>query len=69
MAQNRFLVNGKYIIVLNPHLSYSGEMKVITGDILIRDDLERKDLIELKKKIKLHFSEKAVIKIRVLYIL
>ena len=69
MEKSRFLVNGKYILVQNPRLTHSGDIKVLLADILTRDDLDRKDLIELKKKIKLHFNAKVVIKVRVLYIL
>ena len=69
MEKSRFLVNGKYILVQNPRLTHSGDIKVLLADILTRDDLDRKDLIELKKKIKLHFNAKVIIKVRVLYIL
>ncbi|NOR79371.1 MAG: TIGR00341 family protein [Methyloprofundus sp.] len=69
MEKSRFLVNGKYILVQNPRLTHSGDIKVLLADIITHDDLDRKDLIELKKKIKLHFNARVIIKVRVLYIL
>ncbi|MCK5354718.1 MAG: TIGR00341 family protein, partial [Methyloprofundus sp.] len=69
MEKNRFLVNGKYIMVQNPRLTHSEHTKMLLIDILTRDDIDRKDLIELKKKIKLHFNAKVIIKTRILYIL
>jgi len=69
MEKSRFLVNGKYIMVHNPRLTYSKGVKVLLADILTRDDIDRRDLIDLKNKIKLHFNAKVIIKIRVLYIL
>jgi len=69
MEKNRFLINGKYIIVQNPRLSHSGNNKVLLADILTRDDIDRKDLVTLKKKIRLNFKSKVIIKARVLYIL
>jgi len=69
MEKNRFLVNGKYLMVENPRLSHSKNHKVLLADILTRDSIGRKDLIELKKKIRLNFKGKVIIKTRVLYIL
>ena len=69
MKKNRFLVNGKYIIINDAHLTHSDDRKVISAKILTRDAIDRKDLIELKKKIKLHFDDKLMIKIQVLHTL
>ncbi len=69
MERNRFLVNGKYIMIQNAKLTHSGDLKIISAEILTRDAINRKDLIELKKKIKLHFDEKLMIKLQVLHIL
>lgn len=67
--KNRFLINGKYIMVQNAYLSHSDDRKVITADILTRDAIDRKDLIELKRKINLHFNDKLMIKIQVHHVL
>ncbi|NOQ15853.1 MAG: TIGR00341 family protein [Methyloprofundus sp.] len=71
LEKTRFLVNGKYIIVNNARLTYSANTRIISAEILTRDDIDRKDLMALKNKIKLHFkvNNKLVIKTRVLYIL
>ncbi|NOQ17200.1 MAG: TIGR00341 family protein, partial [Methyloprofundus sp.] len=69
MEKNRFLVNGKYIMIENPRLTHSGKVNTLFADVLTRDSIERQDLISLKKKIKLHFTNELVIKVRVLYIL
>ena len=69
MVKNRFLVNGKYIMINDAHITHSDNLKIISAEILTHDAIDREDLIELKKKIKLHFDDKLLIKIRVLHIL
>ena len=69
MVKNRFLVNGKYIMINDSHITHSDNLKIISAEILTHDAIDREDLIELKKKIKLHFDDKLLIKIRVLHIL
>jgi len=69
MERNRFLVNGKYIMIHNPRLTISEGTHFLLADVLTRDSIERRDLIDLKNKIKLHFTDDLVIKIRILYIL
>lgn len=69
MEKNRFLVNGKYMMISNPRLTHSQGERMLHADLLTRDDINRKDLIELKKKIKLNFSGKLTIKVQIIYIL
>ncbi len=65
----RFLVNGKYIIIRNIRLSTREDMKIIFMDILARESLSRQDLNQLKQKIKSNFPGDLVIRARVEYIL
>ena len=69
LEKERFLVNGKYLIVQNVQITRRYDVEVISMDILTRGTIGRKDLFELKKKIRLHFDRDLVIRTRVLYIL
>ena len=69
LKQDRFLVNGKYIIVKDVQLSRRHDKEIILMDVLTRGALNRKDLLELKRKIQLHFDRDLKIRTRVFYIL
>jgi len=64
----RFLVNGKYLIIKNARLNEYGKKDILTMDVLTREQLTRKDLAELRRKIKYYFSEDLVIRANVVYI-
>jgi len=64
----RFFVHGKYLIIQKARLSEYGNKDILTMDILSRDLLTRKDLAELRRKIKYHFSDDLVIRANVIYI-
>jgi len=64
----RFLVNGKYLIIQKARLSRRGDKEVIVMDILARDQLTRADLTEFKRKIQRNFTRKLVIRARTIYI-
>ncbi len=64
----RFMVNGKYLIVEKADLHTINNTKVLTVDILAREPLDRWDLNEFKRKVNRNFSEHLVIRANVTYI-
>jgi uncharacterized membrane protein len=64
----RFLVNGKYLIVDQARLHRFNQVQVLTVDILVREQLSRRDLNEFKRKIKRNFSDDIVIRAKFTYI-
>jgi len=64
----RFYVNGKYLIVQNADLIKTGRKKVLTVEILAREQLSRYDLNEFKRKVKKNFSDDLVIRAKLTYI-
>jgi uncharacterized hydrophobic protein (TIGR00271 family) len=66
--KERFLVNGKYIIVQNADLRRVGNKKVVAMEVIVRDVLTRQDLNEFKKKIKIHFPGKLVVRAKTIYL-
>ncbi|MBT3254934.1 MAG: DUF389 domain-containing protein [Deltaproteobacteria bacterium] len=64
----RFLVNGKYLIIQKARLSRRGDKEVIFVDILARDQLTRADLTQFKQKIQSNFTRKLIIRAKVIYI-
>ena len=66
--KDRFLVNGKYIIVQKALLTTHGHKEIMTMDILAREQLTRDDLTSLKKKIETNFSRELIIRARIIYI-
>lgn len=69
MEQERYLVNGKYLIVHDAKLSRRGDIEVIFMEILARESLSRDDLNKFKQKIQTHFPRPVVIRTRISYIL
>jgi uncharacterized membrane protein len=66
--KERFLVNGKYIIVKGADITWRGEKEVVVMDIMTRNLLNRNDLNVLKKKIQTNFTKKIVIRAKTIYI-
>ncbi len=64
----RFYVNGKYLIVQNADLIETGRKKVLTVEILAREQLDRSDLTEFKRKVKKNFPDDLVIRAKLTYI-
>ncbi len=64
----RFYVNGKYLIVQNADLIKTGRKKVLTVEILAREQLNRNDLNEFKRKVKKNFPDDLVIRAKLTYI-
>lgn len=64
----RFLVNGKYIIIQKANFSQRGDKEIISMEILTRELLTRHDLNEFKRKIQTNFSEKLIIRAQTVYI-
>ena len=64
----RFYVNGKYLIVQNADLITTGRKKVLTVEILAREQLSRGDLTEFKRKVKKNFPDDLIIRAKLTYI-
>jgi len=64
----RFYVNGKYLIVQKADLITTGRKKVLTVEILAREQLNRGDLTEFKRKVKKNFPDDLVIRAKLTYI-
>ena len=64
----RFLVNGKYIIVQKAQINPHEKKEIMTMDILAREQLTREDLTSLRKKIENNFSRKLIIRAKIIYI-
>ena len=69
LQTERFLVNGKYIIIKKANISRRGDKDIILMDITARENLSRKDLNLLKRKIQIHFDRDLVILTNIIYIL
>jgi len=69
LQTERFLVNGKYIIIKKASISRRGDKDIIFMDIAARENLTRKDLNLLKRKIQIHYDRSLVIRANIIYIL
>ena len=64
----RFMVNGKYLIVQDATLSRFHNNQVLTVEILARDQLSRSDLNVFKAKVGKNFSDDLIIRAKITYI-
>lgn len=64
----RFLVNGKYLIVQKARVTTQQNKNVMTMDVLAREQLSRDDLTKLRQKIETNISKELVIRARTIYI-
>lgn len=64
----RFLVNGKYIIVQKAQMAPHQGKTVIVMTILARELLTRDDLTRLKEKIEINFPKETIIRVNTIYI-
>lgn len=64
----RFLVNGKYLIVDDARLTPQKGRKILYVDIHARERLDRDDLREFKKKVQRNFTDDLIIRARITYI-
>ena len=69
LKQERYLVNGKYIIISGARISSIGDHIVLNLDLTVRDKLSREDFELLKEKIQTHFKKKLYISADMNYIL
>jgi len=67
--KERFLVNGKYIIVRKAEILHRHDRDIVLMDILARERLSRDDLDNFKQKVQTNFSRKLVIRANIIYIL
>jgi uncharacterized hydrophobic protein (TIGR00271 family) len=66
--KERFLVNGKYIIVEQADFRRLGNKKIVVMEVIVRDVLTRQDLNEFKQKIKVHFPGQLVVRAKTVYL-
>ena len=64
----RFLVNGKYLIVREANLTNLKDKKVLYVNLLARDQLNRHDLAQFKRKIQGNFDKKLIVRANITYI-
>lgn len=64
----RFMVNGKYLIVQNANLNRIHGNQILTVEILARDQINRSDLNEFKRKVKKNFPNDLIIRAKITYI-
>ena len=67
--KERFLVNGKYLIVHETTMHKSQNNNILTVEIHAREQLNRSDLNEFRRKVKRNFEDDIVIRAHVAYIL
>ncbi|MCP4406492.1 MAG: TIGR00341 family protein, partial [Gammaproteobacteria bacterium] len=66
--KERFLVNGKYIIIQKANLSRRGDKQIIMMELLAREHLTREDLTQFREKIQTNFNKKLIIRATIIYI-
>lgn len=66
--KERFLVNGKYIIVEKANVLWQEEKKILVMEIHLRDVLTREDMNAFRKKINANFSSDIVVRAKTVYI-
>jgi len=66
--QERFLINGKYLIVKDAILHKLQDKNILTVEIHARDQLTRRDLNEFRRKVQNNFTEDVFIRANVTYI-
>jgi uncharacterized hydrophobic protein (TIGR00271 family) len=66
--KERFLVNGKYVIVERADVHRQGDKKIVVMEVAVRDLLTREDLNEFRKKIETYFPGKLIIRAKAVYI-
>ena len=64
----RFLVNGKYLIVQKADLNHYRDKDVMTMDILAREVITRHDLTLFREKIQANFDKKLIVRASIVYI-
>lgn len=69
LKQERYLVNGKYVIISSAQISSYGDTAILNLDLTVRDELSRADFQLLKEKIQQHFNKKLHIRADINYIL
>jgi uncharacterized hydrophobic protein (TIGR00271 family) len=70
IAKDRFLVNGKYVLIRRAELGRAdGGKRSLRMVLLAREPLDRQDLKRLKEKIQLYFEEDLVVQTSIRYVL
>jgi uncharacterized hydrophobic protein (TIGR00271 family) len=66
--KERFLVNGKYLIVQSARLSRQNGKEVLSVDLLAREVITRGDLTAFRKKMEANFARKLRVNASIIYI-
>ena len=66
--KERFLVNGKYLIVRKATLTKMHKNKVLMVEIHAREPLDRFDLNEFRRKVHQHYADDLEIRAQLIYI-
>ncbi len=66
--QERFLINDKYLIVQRADLVQQREKDLLFVRVLVREQLTRKDLNQLRKKIESNFTDALDIRVQTIFI-
>ncbi|MFV2057423.1 MAG: TIGR00341 family protein [Thiohalomonadales bacterium] len=69
MEKERYLINGKYLIINDININYIKEKNIIDLSILTRDTLTRSDMAKLKQKIQSQSQKKLFIRTKIVHIL
>jgi uncharacterized hydrophobic protein (TIGR00271 family) len=69
IVKDRFLVNGKYVMIRSAELGRIGDKRSLRMVLLAKEPLNRDDLGRLKEKIQLYFEEDLVVQTSVRYVL
>jgi uncharacterized membrane protein len=69
LETDRFLVNGKYMMIRKANMTRRGDHLMLDLEILAREPLDRESLGQLKKKLQSQFNEKLIVKTNVSYML
>jgi len=67
--KERFLINGKYLIIHQTKMHNFKNSKILNIQIHAREQLDRRDLNEFRRKVKRNFGDDIVIRAQVSYIL
>jgi len=69
LAKSRFLVDDKYIIIKSASIVHKDEVDIVSVQLILRESLNRFELVELKKKIQNNYKKKIYLRIETEYVL
>jgi uncharacterized hydrophobic protein (TIGR00271 family) len=69
IVKDRFILNGKYVVIRRAELGHYKERTLLRMDLLAGEPLNRDDLSVLKKKMQLYFEKDIVVQTTIRYVL